>query len=78
MLAKTSQVCLRALEGLEFRAPVKRAERPTEFSLVEILMDALPVGCSVKFYYQKNKDGTWHQANTADGNAAFTSTGASL
>lgn len=62
-------------EGLEFRTPVKKAEKPTIFKEVEIFMDALPVGCSVYFYYQKNKSGTWVQAYTADGNAAFTSTG---
>jgi len=62
-------------EGLEFRAPIKRAEQITKFSHVEVLMDALPVGCSVSFYYQKNKSGTWVQANTADGSAAFSTTG---
>lgn len=63
-------------EGLEFRVPVKKSEKPTVFREVEIHMDELPVGCSVYFYYQKNKSGTWTQAYTADGNAAFTSTGA--
>lgn len=63
-------------EGLEFRVPIKKPEKPTIFKEVEIHMDELPVGCSVYFYYQKNKSGTWTQAYTADGNAAFTSTGA--
>lgn len=62
-------------EGLEFRAPTKKAEKITLFNYVEIFMDALPSGCSVKFYYQKNKSGTWIQARTADGNTAFNSTG---
>jgi hypothetical protein len=38
-------------------------------------MDALPAGCSVYFYYQKNKNGTWVQAYTADGLDAFTVAG---
>lgn len=62
-------------ESLEFRFPAKKAEKPTVVSMVEVLMDELPVGCSVYLYYQKNKSGTWVQAYTADGNAAFTSTG---
>ena len=62
-------------EGLEFRAPIKNAERPTTFTHVEVFMDELPVGCSVYFYYQKNKSGDWVQAYTADGNLAFTTTG---
>lgn len=61
-------------EGLEFRAPIKRTEQITKFNYVEVFMDALPVGCSVYFYYQKNKSGTWVQAYTADGNQAFTTT----
>lgn len=62
-------------EGLEFRTPIKKAEEITEFTYVEVFMDELPVGCSVYFYYQKNKNGTFVQANTADGNEAFTTTG---
>ena|SRR3990167_2933072 len=62
-------------EGLEFRAPVKRAEQITKFTHVEVHMDALPLGCSVYFYYQKNKSGSWVQCNTADGSAAYSSTG---
>ena len=62
-------------EGLEFRSPVKKAEEITVYSHVEILMDALPHGCTVKFYYQKNKNGTWVQCMTADDLDAFTSEG---
>ncbi|MCR4324154.1 MAG: hypothetical protein NUV69_00495 [Candidatus Curtissbacteria bacterium] len=62
-------------EGLEYRVPVTKAEKPTIFTHVEVFMDELPTGCSVEFYYQKNKSGTFVQANTADGNSAFTSTG---
>lgn len=61
-------------EGLEFRAPIKKAEQITKFSHVEIFMDQLPQGCSIYFYYQKNKSGEWIQAYTADGGQAFTST----
>lgn len=63
-------------EGLEFRVPLKNPEQITTFKYVEILMDRLPVGCSIYFFYQKNKSGTWVQCNTADGNVAFTTTNA--
>ncbi len=62
-------------EGLEYRPPIKNAEETTVFNYVEIFMDALPPGCSVYFYYQKNKSGTWVQCMTADGLDAFTSAG---
>ena len=62
-------------ESLEFRLPVKRAEEPSIVSHVEVFMDSLPVGCSVLFYYQKNKSGSWVQAYTADGNESFATTG---
>jgi len=62
-------------ESLEFRFPVKKAEQITKVSHVEIFFDELPVGCSIYFYYQKNKSGTWVQAYTAEGGQAFTSTG---
>ena len=63
-------------ESLEFRMPVKKAEQITKVSHVEVFFDALPAGCRIKFYYQKNKSGTWVQASTADGNDAFTIAGA--
>lgn len=61
-------------QGLEFRVPIKKAEASTVFDLVEVFMDPLPVGCSVYFYYKKNKSSTWTQAYTVDGNQAFTAT----
>lgn len=62
-------------ESLEFRAPVKQAEQITQFTHAEVFFDALPAGCRIYFYYQKNKSGTWVQANTADGNDAHTVAG---
>ena len=61
-------------EGLEFRFPTKKAEQITRVSHVEVFMDLLPTGCSVYFYYQKNKSGTFVQAYTAEGGEAFTAT----
>jgi len=61
-------------EGLEFRAPIKKAEQITKFSHAEVFFDLLPVGCSIYFYYQKNKSGNWIQAYTVDGQQAFTAT----
>ena len=63
-------------ESLEFRMPVKKAEQITQVSHAEVFFDALPAGCRIYFYYQKNKSGTWVQAMTADGNDAFTIAGA--
>jgi len=62
-------------ESLEYRFPVKKAEQITKVSHVEVFFDELPVGCSIYFYYQKNKSGTWTQAYTADGNASHATTG---
>lgn len=61
-------------EGLEFRFPVKKAEQITKVSHVEVFFDELPVGCSIYFYYQKNKSGTFVQAYTADGNQSHATT----
>ena len=61
-------------EGLEFRMPPKKAEQITKVSHVEVFFNLLPTGCSIYFYYQKNKSGTWVQAYTAEGGEAFTST----
>lgn len=62
-------------ESLEFRMPMKKAEQITTLTHVEVFFDELPSGCSVKFYYQKNKSGTWVQAYTADGNTSHATTG---
>ena len=62
-------------ESLEFRMPVKGAEKITRVDYAEVFFDSLPTGCKIYFYYQKNKSGTWVQANTADGNDAFTVAG---
>lgn len=62
-------------ESLEFRLPVKPIEKISKVDYVEVFMDELPVGCSVYFYYKKNKSETWVQAKTADNNDAFTTTG---
>lgn len=62
-------------ESLEFRVPVKKAEKITTFTHVEVFFDALPVGCSIYFYYKKNKASNWVQAYTADGNQSHATTG---
>lgn len=62
-------------QGLEFRSPVKAAETPTVYKHIEVFMDALPSGCSVDFYYQKNKGGSWVQCNVADGSTSFDTVG---
>ncbi len=62
-------------QGLEYRVPIKKSEEITTFSMVELFMEPLPNGSNVKFYYKKNKTGDWVQANTANGNTAFTTEG---
>ena len=62
-------------QSLEFRVPPNQAERPTIFTHVEVFMDALPVGCSVYFYYKKNKSSQWTQAYTANGDQSYANTG---
>lgn len=61
-------------ESLELRSPVKKAEQITLWSHVEILMEALPSGCSIEFHYKKNHASTWTQARTADGNLSYAHT----
>lgn len=61
-------------EGLEFRSPVKKAEQITTYHYVEVFMDQLPAGCSIEFFYQRNKTGEWVRAYTADGNASYSTT----
>ncbi len=61
-------------ESLEFRMPFKSAEKAGIVTMAEVFMNPLPVGCSVYFYYQKDKSGTWVPCKTADGNDAFTTT----
>lgn len=53
-------------ESLDLKAPVKKAIEITTWKTAEVFMKALPDGAKVEFYYQVNKDGTWHQATLAD------------
>lgn len=62
-------------EGLEVRFPVKNPEVITVVDRVEIFMDALPSGCSVAFYYKKNKGSSFSVAYTADGGSAYGTVG---
>lgn len=62
-------------EGLEFRSPIKQAEGVTVWPYVEVFMKALPSNCSVKFYYKKNKQGSWVQALTVDGASEYSTVG---
>jgi len=61
-------------EDLEFRSPIKKAETITEYKMVEVFMNPLPTGCTVLFYYKKNKADSWTLANTADGAGSFSKT----
>lgn len=63
-------------ESLDLKAPVKKTIELTEWKTAEIFMKALPDGAKVEFYYQVNKDGTWHQATLADSTGVqFTTAG---
>src|SRR3990167_6166953 len=63
-------------ESLEFRSPIKNAEQITTWKYAEVFMEALPVGCSVEFYYKLNHADDWTLANTASGAGSFSSTSA--
>ena len=61
-------------ESLEFRPPIKKAEQITKWSHAEVFMEALPVGCSIEFYYKMDHATNWTRAYTADGGQSFAST----
>jgi len=62
-------------QGFEFRSPVKKPINITKYNYVEVFMEALPAGASVKFYYKKNHATIWTQASLADGSNAATVSG---
>jgi hypothetical protein len=62
-------------ESLEFRAPIKNPETPTVWKYEEILMEALPSGCSIEFYYKMNKTSSWTLAYTGSGAGSYSNTG---
>lgn len=55
-------------EGLDFKAPIKKVGQVTVWDKQEILLDPLPSGASVQFWYRINKTGNFVQAYLADGN----------
>jgi hypothetical protein len=63
-------------ESLEFRSPIKEAEVITTWTKAEVLMEALPTGTSIEFFYKMNKSGDWQRAYTADGGSSFGTAGA--
>jgi hypothetical protein len=58
-------------EGLDFKAPIKKASQSTIWGIVELFLDPLPTSCSVEFWYKLNKTGSFIQAKTADGNSSY-------
>lgn len=63
-------------ESLEFRPPIKKPETPTIWNYTELLIESLPVGCSIMYFYKTDHASTWTQAYTADGAASFATTNA--
>src|SRR3990167_1673539 len=61
-------------ESLEFRVPAKRPEGITVHGSTELLIEALPVGCSVEYFYKMDHATTWTRAYTADGNLSYSTT----
>lgn len=61
-------------QSLDFKAPVKNVEKPTRWIVAELYMAPLPSGASVQFWYRVNKNGSFVQANTTDGQTSFTVT----
>ena len=58
-------------DGLDLKAPIKADEGITTWSKAELYMQPLPAGCSVEFWYQRNKNGGFVRATLADGTTAF-------
>lgn len=58
-------------ESLEFRAPIKSAEQMTNWKMTEILMEQLPAGCSIEYFYKVDHASGWTRGYTADGNATY-------
>ena len=62
-------------DSLEFRSPIKDAEVITTWGKAEILMEALPAGTSIEYFYKMNKSGDFKRALTADGGESFNAIG---
>lgn len=62
-------------EGLDFKAPSKLPVKITEWKYAELLLDPLPSGTSVEFYYRMYKTGAYVRARTLDGETSFTKAG---
>ena len=60
-------------EGLEYRPPTKKVESATIWDYAEILMESLPAGANIEFFFKMNK-GAWKRAYTADGKSAYSET----
>lgn len=58
-------------EGLDFKAPIKRAINITNWKMAELLFEPLPSGASIEFWYKIDKTGSFIRAKTADGLNAF-------
>lgn len=58
-------------EGLDFKAPVKKAVDITNWKLAELLLDPLPNGASVEFWYKVDKTGSFIRAKTGNGLNAY-------
>lgn len=62
-------------EGLDFKAPVKKPQQITNWKQAELLIDPLPEGCDVEFWYRVDKTGEFVRALTSGGENAFITTG---
>lgn len=63
--------------SLDLYAPQKKQASLTNWTLIEVYMKPLPAGCWVELWYQRNKDGGFQRALTANGDAnSFTTANA--
>lgn len=58
-------------EGLDFKAPVKKPVDVTQWKLAELLLEPLPSGASIEFWYRIDKTGAFVQAKTAEGSLQY-------
>jgi len=63
-------------EGLDLRAPVKKASNVTLWKYIELFFEPLPSGCSLEVWYKIDKQGSFIRAKTLEeGNNSHTEAG---
>ena len=72
--ASTTMMATAVYEGLEFDAQSPHLKK--RFATAKLIIEPLPVSCSIAFKYKMDGATSWTTAKTASGSATFTNTGA--